>query len=316
MRFDGLLRALRDDPILAGADVLLLVEVDHGMGRSGNRNVARALAEALGMNYLFAVSYLVLEDDFGENPDRVPNATALAGTAILSRAPIGRAIHVDVPALRDKFNSSERRLGRKRGLAAELLLPDGPLGIVACHLDSNASPRQRATQLHHLLSAGESLGVERLLAGGDFNTTTYDNSSPPSLARDVLHKWFITGFDRTVDNYMTPDLRYELPIFQTLAAHGLSTDGMNDRSAGTYSYDFRDPYVIEKVRRAGSDLLARYIARKLRPWDGCPHARLDWFAGRGLAAGDPRVVRAFDADGRPVSDHAAITIDVHLGSPR
>ena len=47
-RFDDLRRALLAPP-LAGADLLLLSEVDVGLGRSGNRNVARELAEALGM---------------------------------------------------------------------------------------------------------------------------------------------------------------------------------------------------------------------------------------------------------------------------
>ncbi len=63
--------ALTADPELARADVLLLSEVDIGMGRSHNRNVPRELAEALGMSYAFAVSYLVLEDDHLENPDGI-----------------------------------------------------------------------------------------------------------------------------------------------------------------------------------------------------------------------------------------------------
>ena len=47
-RFDELLRALREEPTLAAADVLLLSEVDCGMARSGNRHVARALAARSG----------------------------------------------------------------------------------------------------------------------------------------------------------------------------------------------------------------------------------------------------------------------------
>src|SRR5262245_57233437 len=51
-RLDDLRRAVVAAPF-AGADLLLLSEVDVGVGRSGNRNVARELAEALGMNYAF-----------------------------------------------------------------------------------------------------------------------------------------------------------------------------------------------------------------------------------------------------------------------
>ncbi len=103
-RFDAVLAALREQPLLASADVLLLAEVDCGMARSGNRHVARALAEALGMRFAFGVSYLVLEDDWGENPDGAHNELALAGTAVLSRAPIEAVENVDLPELRDKFS--------------------------------------------------------------------------------------------------------------------------------------------------------------------------------------------------------------------
>src|SRR5262245_36215042 len=61
-RLDDLRRAVVAPPF-AEADLLLLSEVDVGLGRSGNRNVARELAEALGMSYAFGVSYLALTDD-------------------------------------------------------------------------------------------------------------------------------------------------------------------------------------------------------------------------------------------------------------
>src|SRR5262249_59609290 len=77
-RLEELRRALANEPALAGADLLFLVEVDCGMARSGNRHVARELAESLGMSYGFVVSYLALEDDIGENPDGCENELALA----------------------------------------------------------------------------------------------------------------------------------------------------------------------------------------------------------------------------------------------
>jgi hypothetical protein len=48
-RLDDLRRAVVAPPF-AGADLFLLSEVDVGLGRSGNRNVARELAEVLGMS--------------------------------------------------------------------------------------------------------------------------------------------------------------------------------------------------------------------------------------------------------------------------
>ena len=59
-RLDDLRGAVLTPPF-ADADLFLLSEVDVGLGRSGNRNVARELAESLGMSYAFGVSYLALD---------------------------------------------------------------------------------------------------------------------------------------------------------------------------------------------------------------------------------------------------------------
>jgi len=313
-RFDELAGALERDPVLRAADVLLLVEVDDGLGRSANRHVARALAARLGMHYAFGAQYLTLEDDFLENPEGRENTLALAGNAILSRAPIRRVVNADLPELRDKFSSSEKRLGKKRALVAELALPDGPLVVSTCHLDSIASSAQRARQLAAILDTVEALGVPRALVGGDFNTTTYDVSSPLSLARDLLHKLFVTGFRGTVDNYLTPDRRYELPIFELLAARGFAHDGLNERARGTVVYDFNHPYAVDKVQKRVGRLLTRWLLRRLRPWGGLVPARLDWFVGRGVTARACHTVAPpTDERGRPASDHAAIAVDIALG---
>jgi endonuclease/exonuclease/phosphatase family metal-dependent hydrolase len=300
-RYDELVRALRD----LDADVVLLAEVDCGMARSGNRHVARALAEALGLSYAFGVSYLVLEDDWGESVDGVANQLALAGTAILSRAPIDAVDNVDVPELRDKFSSSEKRIGKKRALACRI----GPLTFAACHLDSNASPRGRARQLEAIVTAGDRLAAGGpLLVGGDLNTTTYDLQSPLALARNLLHKLVVTGFDETVRQYMTPEKQYERPIFDVLAAHGLGVDGFNDRGSGTLHFDINDEYALQKTRRLVGGVLTRYLQKRLRPWNGRVPVRLDWFAGRGVTP-----VAASTVDPRPpASDHAAIVVDLHL----
>ncbi len=305
-RFTELLRALKEEPALAAADVLLLAEVDCGMARSANRHVARELAAALGMSYAFGVSYLVLEDDWGESVDGVGNELALAGIAVLSRAPIEAVENVDVPELRDKFSSSEKRLGKKRALVCRIA-GRTPLTVAACHLDSNASPRGRALQLESIVAAGERLaGGGALLVGGDLNSTTYDLAGPASLARNLLHKLFVTGFDETIRQYMTPELRYERPLFEVLRAGGLALEGFNDRQSGTLHFDINDPYALQKTRRLVGGALTKLLVRKLRPWNGRVPARLDWFAGRGMTP-----VAASTIDPRPAaSDHAAIVVDL------
>jgi endonuclease/exonuclease/phosphatase family metal-dependent hydrolase len=306
-RYDALLRALREDPLLKSADVLLLSEVDVGMARSQNRHVARELAAALGMNGAFGVSYLVLEDDWGENPDGAHNQLALAGTAVLSRAPIDAVENVDVPELRDKFSSSEKRLGKKRALVCRISSLKGPLTVAACHLDSNASPAGRALQLDAIVNSGERMAKGGpLLVGGDLNTTTYDLAGAAALAKNLLHKLFITGFRETINQYMTPELRYEKPVFEVLRAHDLAVDEFNDRAHGTLHFDINDEYAIQKTRKLVGGLLTRFLAYKLKPWNGRVPARLDWFAGRGLVP-----LASFTVE-NDASDHAAIVVDVEL----
>ncbi len=309
-RLDDLRRAVVSPPF-AGTDVLLLSEVDVGVGRSGNRNVARELAEVLGMNYAFGVSYLALTDDIGDDAGGRENTLALSGAAVLSRYPIGRVENIDLPAIKDKFHSSEKRLGKKRALLAEIALPDGPLAVAVCHLDSTASPAQRARQLGGILDSVDRSGVARALVGGDFNTSTYDVSSTLALVRAVLHKLLVTGFRASIDEYMTPEKRYERPVFDLLRARDFVVEGFNDRGTGTYFYDLTDPYVVDRLHTYVGRALTRLLGRLMRPWNGCVPARLDWFAGRNVtpvaaAVERPRAV----ADGRPISDHSAVIVDV------
>jgi hypothetical protein len=90
-RFEGLRHALIHDPELREADLLLLTEVDIGMGRSNNRNVPREIAAELGMGYVFANYHIVLaEGDRGERGHGIPNTKALHGCALLTRFPVLR----------------------------------------------------------------------------------------------------------------------------------------------------------------------------------------------------------------------------------
>ena len=52
-RFSGVMTTLTGHPELRGADLVLLNEVDIGMGRSGNLNIPRELARALGHDYVY-----------------------------------------------------------------------------------------------------------------------------------------------------------------------------------------------------------------------------------------------------------------------
>jgi len=72
-----------------------------------------------------------------------------------------------------------------------------------------------------------------------------------------------------------------------------------------------DPYVLDRSRRLVGRALTRLLVRLLRPWNGCVPARLDWFAGRNVTPVAAAVERPRGAaDGRPLSDHSAVIVDV------
>jgi endonuclease/exonuclease/phosphatase family metal-dependent hydrolase len=99
----------RQAAILAGSDVLILNEVDLGMTRTDYRDVARELAGALGMNYVYGVEFVEVDKiELGvERLDLPDDATeerlaeemrvdrqryrGLHGSAVLSRYPIAKA---------------------------------------------------------------------------------------------------------------------------------------------------------------------------------------------------------------------------------
>ena len=133
-------RVLKDDPKistkvldqvtteaenLGRSDVLILNEVDWGMGRSGYRDVARALANALNMNYVYGVEFAEVDplklgtdqltpEDVGNDVELQKHLNAelkadparykgLHGSAILSRYPISNVSVLRLPACHDWF---------------------------------------------------------------------------------------------------------------------------------------------------------------------------------------------------------------------
>src|SRR4029077_12917928 len=108
MRADAVARILREHPALNHADVLLLSELDWGMARTGNRFIARDLAQAIGMNYAFAPCYIALTKGAGVEKN-VPgdNDESLHGNALFSRFPIERAHSLPLPNGKDKMRGAE-----------------------------------------------------------------------------------------------------------------------------------------------------------------------------------------------------------------
>lgn len=309
-RWESLCGVIDEHPDFADLDVLLLCEVDDGMGRSENRDVAARLAERLGMGFVFSPSHLVLtRGDTAEQDHDRPNDRALHGVAVLSRFPVRRVLGVGLPEFGDKLLAVEKRLGSKRALWAELDLPGGPLWVCVVHLDPFASPAHRGRQMRHLLARGREVTGDRVLLGGDFNTTTYSLGTPPALALDLAHKMLRFGFAGTVEQYMTPQRVFERPLFTALRDAGLSTDGFVDRAA-TLRFDLNDPEVLDKAARSLPRPALRWLQRRLEPWGGSVPMRFDWFAGAGVEPSAAWTVGRPRHRGRHVSDHDPVGVEL------
>lgn len=325
IRLDGIKAFSSDRPELLDADFVLLNEVDIGMARSGNRHVARELAELFGFEYVFGNSYLCLShgDVRDGRPDGI-NEVALHGNAILSRYPIRRAENFSVAITRDKFESSEKRLGHKKALWAEVESPLGTVGLVSAHLDPYASSRQRGDQMADVMQTIERRGLgPQVLVGGDFNSTTYDLGSPFELIGNLALKLARGGFPHAIEHYMTPHLLYEQPTFGALRAHGFEVDALNDMTVGTSRYEVGEFGSESQVRDHMPGWAVDVLRYKLRPWGGVAPLKIDWFAGRGIralgpseivqpdgrASRGPTVFERASHDGVRLSDHDPLLVD-------
>jgi hypothetical protein len=103
-RFDGIVQALKNHNELKEKDLLLLTELDYGMARSGNRFVARDLAQSLQLNYAFAPCYIALQKGSGVEANVAgENTKSLHGLAMFSKYPMRNAHAVALPNGKDKM---------------------------------------------------------------------------------------------------------------------------------------------------------------------------------------------------------------------
>lgn len=312
-QLEGIAEALRHESELSRADVILLLESDLGMARSGNRNVARELAGRVGFDYVYGNCYLCLSAGNSREVNQTePNTLALSGNAILSRLPLMRAENFTIAITKDKFESSEKRLGHKKALWVEVAVGAKRLALAAVHLDSGTSSAGRALQLADVVQRLEQRGVAaRSLIGGDFNTTTYDAHSLLGLLGNLGLKFWRGGFPHAISHYLTPELLYERPVFQVLRDAGYDFTSYNQPGVGTVFYRVGDSGSEGRVRDFLPQPFVEVLRRKLAPYGGVVGLKLDWFAGKGL-----RVRRAgtvpLQERNVGVSDHDPIWVDVEI----
>ena len=158
---------LRDCPDIQPFDIILANELDDGCARSGNKNTARELAEAFGLNYAWGLEFIELVND--------ENEKGFHGNAVFSRWPIRRAGVIRLPEEYNWYFDRQRRIGGRLAVFAELDVGGKPLGAVSIHLENRTHGEGRLHQMKTILEAvRRELPDMPLILGGDLNTNTFD----------------------------------------------------------------------------------------------------------------------------------------------
>lgn len=183
---------LRDCPDIQPFDLILANELDDGCARSGNKNTARELARAFGLNYAWGLEFIELVND--------ENEKGFHGNAVFSRWPIRRAGVIRLPEQYNWYFDRQRRIGGRVAVFAELDVGGRPLGAVSIHLENRADGGGRAAQMETVLKAVErELPDMPVILGGDLNTNTFDGrdkedigviAGSPELRRRCLEDVF------------------------------------------------------------------------------------------------------------------------------
>ena len=300
-----------EDSELAKADVILVIETDNGMGRTKNRNVARELAEALRMNYCYSPSYLVLgKGDIGETEHSAQNTLALHGTAVLSKYPIQFADGIEVPPVKEVFHSSEKRLGCKKGLVAQIEVNNKTISFGAIHIDLSSTAQDRADQLGAVINALPNSDIQ--IVGGDWNCGTFNLRRKWEIITQSFGKLVTIGFAGAIEHYMTPELKFEKPLFNLLTEKGFEYNNYNDRNKGTLYFDMNDMLTNEKTAKFIPNFLVKELDRRLKPWNGCVPLKIDWLAGKGAKPINAQTIEKPQINNTRLSDHNPIYVDIEL----
>ncbi|MFL6255041.1 MAG: endonuclease/exonuclease/phosphatase family protein [Pyrinomonadaceae bacterium] len=148
-----LIELLKEDPLIGGAHVIGLQEVDRNKRRTGNVNTARQIAEGLGMRYAWAAP-----------PDTGGDEEEETGVAILSVFPL-----TDVARI---LLTHEGPGGRRRvAVGATVQVGRTPLRVYSVHAETRMPVEQK---VEHWQAVLDDLQLHRETAGaivlGDFNT--------------------------------------------------------------------------------------------------------------------------------------------------
>ena len=169
---------LRECPQARDADILFGNELDDGCCRSGCRNASAEIAEAIGMNYAFALEFIGLTDP--EDPK------GYGGNTLFSRWPIKRASVLHLPQGYNWYFDAQKRIGERVAILAVLDVAGREVGAVCAHLENKTHAAARALQMRVLL---DEEGLEWDEAW-DITTRTLSYTNH-TIMPEALEKWSI-----------------------------------------------------------------------------------------------------------------------------
>lgn len=305
-RYASIARALRQHPALRDADVVSLNEVDLGMARAANRDVAVDLADELQMHAAWAPMFHELTCGRHDDPlfaGDTPNHEGCFGLALLSRWPIGATQLVALPSFETFGFNVQRMYGRHCALVAEILHPAGAFRFVTVHLNVHGSPPDRDEQIRIVLDALGDDGRPVIICG-DFNTTTFWRRSFLDGLRG-LAAIALTPSAPLRRRLTRPDLPVSAPrepLFTTLRAAGFAWESCVD-FAWSLMLRFDRLNEIDAIPPA----LHPPLLAALRQLSRRALLRLDWIVTRGFGDGrEATTVHGLDRGPAEASDHLPI----------
>lgn len=172
-------------------DLCIFQEVDLDARRTHRQDVARELAQAFGMNYVFAPEFQELGQGTAEDP-------AYHGQALLTKLPVraARLIRFEHqsgwwkprPLLFSRVPLLQRREGGRIALVAELGHGGQPLVVYDLHLESKGTEQLRLEQLEEVLSDAQRYAAGTpIVIAGDFNTFLPHSRLIPRLEQAGFH---------------------------------------------------------------------------------------------------------------------------------
>lgn len=315
--FEGIADALQKHNGLNEKDLLLLTELDHGMARSGNRFVARELAERLKLNYAFAPVYIALQKGSGvESEMEGENTLSIHGLAMFSKWPMRNVHAVPLPNGKDKMWGKEKRLGFLRALVADIEHLAGTFRAVTIHLDAHCSRAHRRRQMRIILDHLETLEPFPTLIGGDWNTTTFNSQSSTRAIMGYWRRVFMGPKNVATRHLPHPERYFERSLFADLESRGYDFRPLNNVGTGTLHYHVESIEKNTNLRDWVPEWCFPFIFWAANRVGGKVSGRLDWFAGKGIKPAGSEAARTIgdlvNAAGVPLSDHDAISLDFYL----